>query len=591
MSHEIDRVTALRRSVAARTPLAPADQPAQTEEGSTLEAAVTPPAGGTSQSLDPLPRTLLVESGQSVSTGSLLSAGPAVLTVEVGEDSGILGSCGLPVPRQEVVRGVEQAVSAAEKLKFPVVTKPNYGNHGRGISIGLMTPQEVRAGFSAAAKYSGYVIVESFVPGADYRLLVVNGELIAASRRTPAQVVGDGAHTIRELVSIANQDPRRGIGQERPLTRLELDPQTEDTLARQGLTLDSKPLAGQMVPLRSTANLSTGGTATDVTDIIHPDNRDLAICAVTAIGLDVGGVDFICPDITASHKKIGGSICEVNAAPGLRMHMAPSAGAPRDAAGAVIDMLFPPGVRSCVPIVCITGIQGNTAISRVFARIAKSAGFSPGLATADGIYIDGSRTAEGDATDSVAAHMVLADARIDIAVLEISRDGLQRAGLGVRSADVGAVVHVGAQHLGPQEIENLDQFAEFERIVVAVTRDCVVLNADDERTARLSMHARAKHLCYVTANPQHSVVYEHIKNGGRACTLEANAHGKMITLHDNGSNTSLLSAHLVPPKLEGRTMCSIQDVMFAVALAFSINIKLDAIRHGLHSLGIPLSLP
>jgi len=509
------------------------------------------------------------------------------IAVELAQDkeetNKILANCGLPVPRQELVRSAERAVRAAEKLGYPVVTKPYDGNHGRGISIGLTSPEEVRAGFTAAVQHSTSVIVETYLRGDDYRLLVINGELIAATRRTPGRVIGDGMHSIRELIDIVNQDPRRGIGHEKVMTRLELDAQADMMLARQGLTADSTIRPGQVVLLRSTANLSTGGTATDVTDIIHPDNRDMAVRAVTAIGLDVGGVDFLCPDITESYKSVGGGICEINAAPGFRMHVAPSEGTPRDAAGPVIDMLFPPGAASRVPIACITGTNGKTTTARMLAHIAKMAGFTPGLTTTDGVYIDGQRTAEGDMTGPVATRMVLADPSIDIAVLEIARGGLLRAGMGVPFTDVAAVLNVQSDHLGLKGIDTLEQLAEVKRIVVEVARDCAVLNADDENTIRMSAHTDAKHLCYVTLNPQHAVVREHVRAGGRACALEAGVNGQMITLYDKGRHIPLMWTHLIPATLEGRAMHNVQNAMFAAALAFSLDIKLDSIRQALRT--------
>ncbi|MCW5579265.1 MAG: acetate--CoA ligase family protein, partial [Dokdonella sp.] len=253
------------------------------------------------------------------------------------ETNKILASLGLPVPRQELVQSAEQAVRAARRIGFPVVTKPYNGNHGRGISIRLTSDEEVAAGFAVAREHSRSVIVETFLEGDDHRLLVVNGELVAATRRTPGHVVGDGVHTVVELIDIVNQDPRRGVGHEKVLTRIELDAQAAQMLDRAGLTAQSVPEAGRIVPLRSTANLSTGGTATDVTGVIHPDNRDMAVRAVRAIGLDVGGVDFLSTNIAESYRSIGGGICEVNAAPGFRMHVAPSEGESRDAAGPVID--------------------------------------------------------------------------------------------------------------------------------------------------------------------------------------------------------------------------------------------------------------
>ncbi|HXI47913.1 MAG TPA: acetate--CoA ligase family protein, partial [Steroidobacteraceae bacterium] len=270
------------------------------------------------------------------------------------ETNKILATLGLPVPKQELVQSEAQAIRAAKRIGFPVVTKPYNGNHGRGISIRLTTDAEVAHGFAVAREHARSVIVETFLEGDDHRLLVVNGDLVAATRRTPGHVAGDGVHTIAQLVEIVNQDPRRGVGHEKVLTRLELDAQAQKMLEHVNLKSDSVPENGQVVLLRSTANLSTGGTATDVTDVIHPDNREMAERAVRAIGLDVGGVDFLSKDITESYRTIGGGICEVNAAPGFRMHVAPSEGTPRDVAGPVIDMLFPAGTSVRVPIAAIT---------------------------------------------------------------------------------------------------------------------------------------------------------------------------------------------------------------------------------------------
>ncbi|MBS0431809.1 MAG: acetate--CoA ligase family protein, partial [Proteobacteria bacterium] len=319
------------------------------------------------------------------------------------ETNKILAALGLPVPKQELVQSADAAVRAARRIGYPVVTKPYNGNHGRGISIHLTSDEEVRAGFAAAREHSRSVIVETFVVGDDHRLLVVNGELVAATRREPGHVVGDGTHSIAALIDLVNQDPRRGVGHEKVLTRLELDREASMMLERAGLTADSVPTEGTVVPLRATANLSTGGTATDVTDIIHPDNRDMAVRAIRAVGLDVGGVDFLITNIAESYKSIGGGICEVNAAPGFRMHVSPSQGTPRDVAGPVVDMLFPAGTPARVPIAAITGTNGKTTTARMLAHIAKMAGFTPGLTTTDGVYIDGQRTVEGDMTGPVSA--------------------------------------------------------------------------------------------------------------------------------------------------------------------------------------------
>lgn len=499
------------------------------------------------------------------------------------ETNKILASLGLPVPRQELVTSEEGALRAARRLGGQVVTKPYNGNHGRGITIGISDPEDVRAGFLAAREHSRSVIVETFQPGDDHRLLVVNGELVAATRRTPGHVVGDGEKTIAELIDIVNADPRRGVGHEKVLTRLVLDAQAELMMERVGYTADSIPKKDEIVYLRSTANLSTGGTATDVTDIIHPDNRDMAVRAVRAIGLDVGGVDFITPNIAESYKTIGGAICEVNAAPGFRMHVAPSEGTPRDAAGPVIDMLFPSGAPSRVPIAAVTGTNGKTTTARMLAHIAKMAGYTPGLTTTDGVYIDGQRTVEGDMTGPVSARMVLSDPQIDLAVLETARGGLVRAGMGVSEVNVGAVLNVQSDHLGLKGIDTLEQLAQVKRIVVEVATDCAVLNADDPLVLKMSGYVDAKTICYVSTNPSHPLVREHIRAGGRACALEAGINGQMITLYDKGSHIPLLWTHLVPATLEGRAMHNVQNAMFAAAMAFSLGIKLDPIRQGLRT--------
>ncbi|WP_313927605.1 cyanophycin synthetase [Pseudoxanthomonas sp.] len=509
------------------------------------------------------------------------------ISVELASDkeetNKILGSLGLPVPRQYLVTSQSEAVKAAQRLGGPVVLKPYNGNHGRGITINISGDDEIRAAFDAAREHSRSVIVETFQEGADHRLLVVNGELIAATRRTPGHVVGDGRRTITDLVEIVNQDPRRGVGHEKVLTRLELDREANLMMERVGYTADSVPEEGEVVFLRSTANLSTGGTATDVTDIIHPDNRDMAVRAVRAIGLDVGGVDFISPNIAESYKNIGGAICEVNAAPGFRMHVAPSEGTPRDTAGPVIDMLFPPGTPSRVPIAAVTGTNGKTTTARMLAHITKMAGYTPGLTTTDGVYIDGQRTVEGDMTGPVSARMVLSDPHIDLAVLETARGGLLRAGMGVPEVDVGAVLNIAADHLGLKGIDTLEQLAEIKRIVVEVAKDCAVLNADDVNVLKMSGYTDAKTICYVTMNPSHALVREHIRAGGRACALEAGVNGHMVTLYDKGSHIPLMWTHLIPATLEGRALHNVQNAMFAAAMAFSLGIKLDAIRQGLRT--------
>nr|MBA3445881.1 cyanophycin synthetase [Gemmatimonadales bacterium] len=335
--------------------------------------------------------------------------------------------------------------------------------------------------------------------------------------------------------------------------------------------------------LRSTGNLSTGGTATDVTDQVHPDNIEMAVRAVKAIGLDVGGVDFLSTDVTESYKDVGGAICEVNAAPGFRMHMAPSEGRPRDVGGPVMDMLFPPGTPTRIPIAAITGTNGKTTTARMLAHIQKLAGHHVGLTSTDGVYINGQRTVAGDMTGPVATRMVLSDPSVDVAVLEIARGGLLRAGMGVRTCDVGAVLNVKADHLGLRGIGTLEQLAEVKRIVVEVARETAILNADDPLCLKMADYTEAKNLCYATMDPTHELVGEHIKAGGRGVVLETGIKGQMITIYDHGANIPLLWTHLIPATLEGRAMHNVQNAMFAAAMAFSMGLKLEDIRHGLRT--------
>ncbi len=499
------------------------------------------------------------------------------------ETNKILATLGLPVPKQELVQSADGAARAARRIGYPVVVKPYNGNHGRAVAIHLTTEDAVRTAFAAAQEVSRSVLVESYITGDDHRLLVVNGTLVAATRRTPGHVVGDGTHTIAELIGIVNQDPRRGIGHEKVLTRLELDAQAVRLLAEKGYTAETVPAKGEAVYLRSTANLSTGGTATDVTDVIHPDNVEMAQRAIQAIGLDVGGVDFLTADITQSYKKHGGAICEVNAAPGFRMHSAPSEGRPRDVAGPVIDMLFPPGTPTVVPIAAVTGTNGKTTTSRMLAHICKMGGMTPGFTTTDGVYIDGQRTVEGDMTGPVATRTVLSDPSIDIAVLEIARGGLLRAGMGTRYVNVGAVLNVRSDHLGMKGIDTLEDLAEVKRTVVEVARDAAVLNADDPLCLKMAAYTESKHLCYVTMDPSHALVREHIRAGGRAVSLESGVNGQMITIYDKGAHIPLVWTHLIPATIEGRAMHNVSNAMFAAAMAFSLGIKLETIRQGLRT--------
>ena len=509
------------------------------------------------------------------------------IAVEIASDkeetNNILGDLGLPVPEQRLVHGARDAVRAAERIGYPVVVKPLNANHGRGVSLDLNDAEHVEIAFEKAREHSSAVLVESFALGFDHRMLVVNGDLVAVSKRVPGHVVGDGKQSIEELVEEVNRDPRRGIGHEKILTRIELDYQATRLLELLGYTAETVPPDGEIVYLRSTGNLSTGGTSIDLTDVIHPDNADMARRAARAIGLDVAGIDFITLDITASYKEHGGIICEVNAAPGFRMHTNPVEGKARDVAGPVLNMLFPAGTPSRIPILAVTGTNGKTTTARMLAHIYKLSGQHVGLATTDGVYIDGQLSVEGDLTGPRAARMVLRDPSVEVAVLETARGGILRAGLGFRRSDVSACLNVREDHLGLRGVDTLEQLAEVKRVVIEAATDTAVLNADDPLCLQMASHVEAAHVLYVTTNPTHALVREHMRAGGRAIGLEEGINGHMITLYDKGAHIPLLWTHLIPATLEGRALHNVQNAMFAAAMAYCGGVKLEDIRHGLRT--------
>jgi cyanophycin synthetase len=513
---------------------------------------------------------------QATTTG--LTSNIAVeLASDKEETNRILRDLGLPVPAQRLVQSAKNAVRVAERMGYPVVLKPLNGNHGRGVSTNLMTPEEVEVAFDKAAEHGRNIIVEDYIEGFDHRLLVVNGKLVAAAKRMPGHVIGDGKQTIEALVDAVNTDPRRGLGHEKVLTRIELDHQADVQMAKKGYDRHSVPAKGELVVLRSTANLSTGGTAIDVTDIIHPDNREMAERTIKAIGLDIGGVDFLTEDISQSYREAGGGICEVNAGPGFRMHVAPSEGTPRDVAGPVIDMLFPPGSPTRIPIAAITGTNGKTTTSRMLAHILQMNGSTVGLTSTDGVVINGQISVPGDMTGPVSTQMVLRDPTVDAAVLEVARGGMLRSGLGFRRSNVSACLNVSADHLGLKGINTLEQLAEIKRVPIEIAQDAAVLNADDAHCLQMADYTNAKIVSYVTMNPAHPLVKQHIQAGGQAFVLEQGMNGHMITIYDNEVHSPLLWT------VEGKAMHNVQNAMFAAALAYNMGVGLEQIRTGLRT--------
>ena len=498
----------------------------------------------------------------------------------------LLHGVGIPVPRAATVEDADEAVRAAARIGYPVVLKPLDGNHGRGVRINLRSEAEVREHFPAAYAESraGTILVESYIAGRDYRILVVGGQLVACAERVPAHVIGDGVHTVAELVEITNNDPRRGIGHEKVLTRISVDDAVLALLEKHGMTLGSTPDAGQFVQLRLTGNMSTGGTSIDRTDEIHPDNVEIAEQAAQVIGLDVAGIDMIVEDITQPVKDQGGAICEVNAGPGFRMHTHPTEGHPRDVARPVIDILFPPGTPARVPIVAVTGTNGKTTTSRMIAHILKMTGKRVGLTTTDGIYVDGTQIAQGDMSGPHSARMVLQNPTVELAVLETARGGIMRAGLGFDRCDVSVVTNVTSDHLGMGGAESLQDLARVKAVVPAATfRDgYCVLNADNRWTVEMANRARGE-IIYFTMDEQNTTVREHLRARGKAVVLRITAHGEVIYLLDNRRETAILDVRHIPATFEGRARFNIKNAMAAVGAAWGCNVGIEAIRNGLRS--------
>ena len=514
----------------------------------------------------------------------------SALAVDIAGDkkmtNSLLGSAGLPVPRSEVVRTEDEAVAAAKRIGFPVVTKPLDGNHGRGVGLDLRTERAVRTGFKRALKESrnGRVVVESFVTGNDYRVLVIGGRMVAIAERVPAHVIGDGKHTVAELVEITNQDPRRGIGHEKVLTRIKVDDAAMELVKKQGFGIDDVPPKGEMVLLAATGNMSTGGISIDRTWEAHEDNVEIAEEAARVVGLDVAGIDFLAPDISQPVRETGGAIVEVNAAPGFRMHTHPTEGEPQYVAKHVVDLLFPPGTPARIPIVAVTGSNGKTTTTRMIAHIFRGMGRQVGMTSTDGIYIDERLVKRVDATGPKSAQMVLQNPRVDMAVFEVARGGILREGLGYGRNDVGVVLNVTGDHLGLREIDTLEQLAAVKQVVVeAVPRNgCAVLNADDPLVLEMRRHCSGNVILFSMAE-KHELVERWVRRGRKAVVLERSARGEMMVIKEGRRTMPIAWVHTLPATFEGKARMMVQNAMAAAAAAHAAGAHLHDIRQGLRS--------
>jgi cyanophycin synthetase len=493
----------------------------------------------------------------------------------------ILRDSGIPVPRGTVITAIKFLDDAiADVGGFPIVVKPLNGNHGRGISIDVRTYIAAEDAFDLAQEVSEEVIIERYHPGRDHRVLVVNNKVVAVSERVPAHVVGDGKSTIAELIEITNQDPRRGEGHDNVLTKIELNSTSYDILQRQGYSLETIPKTGQTCYLRATANLSTGGIAVDRTDDIHPENVWLAQRVAQIVGLDIAGIDIVTSDITQPLRATDGVIVEVNAAPGFRMHTSPSVGIPRNVAEPVIDMLFPNGAPSRIPIISITGTNGKTTTTRLTAHIFKYTQQVVGYTTTDGIYVGDWLVEKGDTTGPYSAQVILRDPTVEVAVLETARGGILRSGLGFDGCDVGMVLNVQADHLGIGDIETVEDLADLKSVVAkaVVPSGYAVLNADDPLVAAMAKDIKAQ-VAYFSMDPENPIVKAHCEQGGLAAVYE---NGYLSILKGDWT-LRIEQAVNVPITLGGRTPFMIQNALAASLAAFVQGVQIEDIRDALNS--------
>lgn len=516
---------------------------------------------------------------------SQTSAIAVELAADKNETKQTLSAAGIPVPYGAVVTDESGLEAVLREIDFPLVVKPLDGNHGRGVTTNIQNVSDLFDAFLRARVHSERVVVEQFMQGNDYRLLIINNKLCAAAWRRPAFVVGDGRSSIQQLINRVNRDPRRGQGHQNVLTRIEVDQDTLDLLKARQLTLDSVLPSEERLLLKSTANLSTGGTAVDVTDSIHPELVFMAERAARTIGLDICGIDLIANDITCPLRTSGAAVIEVNAGPGLRMHTHPSEGQPRDVGKAIADMLFPDdakgvSTRGRIPIIAVTGTNGKTTTTRLLAHIVKQTGRCVGFTTTEGVYINGCMIEEGDCTGPISARKVLCDSSVEVAVLECARGGMLRSGLAFDRCDVGIVTNVAEDHLGLRDTHSIEDMARVKAIVPESVRPggYAVLNADNPHTYAMRERVDCR-VALFSRQPDSEPVRAHCQAGGLAALYQ---DGFIAIMQDNSPIRIEHVSH-IPLTFAGKCPFMIENVLAAALAAFCQNIPVETIAEGLRT--------
>lgn len=492
----------------------------------------------------------------------------------------MLDLASIPVANGGICVDDEDLTDVIKKIGYPIVIKPLDGNHGKGASINVKKWEDAVEGLAYAKKYSHRVIVEKFITGYDFRVLVIDNKLVAAAKREPAHIKGDGIQTIQQLIDETNLDPKRGYGHENVLTQIDVDRDTTDLLEKLNYTLETVPKKGEVVYLKSTANLSTGGTSIDVTDMMHPENIFLCERISRVIGLDICGVDIMAENLTQPLKENGGCILEVNAAPGFRMHLAPSEGLPRNVAAPVIDMLYPPGKPSRIPIIAVTGTNGKTTTTRLLAHIVKNNGFKVGFTTSDGIYVQNHMMEKGDTTGPISAEYILKDPTVEFAVLETARGGILRSGLGFSRCDIGIITNIQEDHLGLSDIHTLDDLARVKATVVrSIKKDgWAILNAEDEQCLKIANELSCN-VAYFSMD----------ENNPKA--KQFSKEGKIVAVYENGYITikkgewkiRVEKASHVPLTMGGKAKFMIANVLAATLASYLQGFKTDDISLSLQT--------